>query len=313
MNIALSALVILALVLPGVLLSYTYRKGTWRSPVILGSIQSELTFGIFWAAVLHYFAITVLGWSGMVVDSEATLALLTGFQSQPSPDANLSSIYRLGFRPILLYAICINVAAIGSGLAGHGLVRRFHLDLRFPLLQFRNEWFYLFSAEARATNSVSSNTNSTDKSTLPEIRETLDASPDFVLVSAVMQQDSKAYVYSGILQDYYFKPDGGLKKIVLKGAHRRLLKDDKGSETDTDNLSSSMRFYPIDGDYLIVFMDDVQNLSVDYKWAVQVSAPEDEAIGASEKKAHRPHFKIKRRVERSWRNRPRINRTPMGE
>ena len=58
MNVALPALAVLLLILPGILITYTYRKGfSWRSPIRLGSLQNELGLGIVFALSLHAIGI----------------------------------------------------------------------------------------------------------------------------------------------------------------------------------------------------------------------------------------------------------------
>jgi len=262
MNFALPAVVIILLVLPGVLFSYFYRKGFWKSPVTLGPIQNELAKGLIWALVINWFAITIVSIIPCRhINFEALIALLIGWSNLGTLQVQSYMDAIAGYpNTIISYLLLINILGICSGLSLHSIVRKCHLDLRYDFLRFDNEWAYIFSGEARIFEVAQKDR------TLKSIKNFLAQKIDFVFVSAVVEQGAEAILYWGILSDFYFDIEGNLKKIVLERSQRRSLSSDKQEGEDEGvTPENSKRFYPIYGDYLVIFSNEIKNVNVDYK------------------------------------------------
>lgn len=253
MNIAFPALAVLLLLLPGVLLSYSYRRGFFRrSPITLGPIRDEIGRGIVLALFIHPLALglvsTVVGWQP---DTMVLTSLFVG-------DANLdrASIEVLGG---LWYLVSVNVGALLVGSLTHWIVRSNHLDLRYDVLRFDNEWHYLFSGEARVFDVDQA------ERTVPSIKAYLKREFEFVFVSVVVTVGGQSVLYWGALSDYFFDASGQLDRIVLKDAQRRPLR------AEADNASSGAptpiqddRFYPIRGSFLVIRYENVQTLNIEF-------------------------------------------------
>lgn len=104
------------------------------------------------------------------------------------------------------------------------------------------------------------------------------ATPAGCLVSAVVSLKDANYLYTGLLEDYEIKADGELNRIILSAAMRRRLDDDRrvtgrhasGAEAAQDlfgpeeNARQAERFYPIEGDRLILRASEWTTLNVKF-------------------------------------------------
>lgn len=268
MNIAFPALIVLLLLLPGVLLSYWYRRGFFqRSPVTLNPIRDEVGRGIVLAIFVHPAALSVLWCFGSTLDTQALLSLL--LKRTPLSNETVSEGLLLHW---FVYLVGVNAAAIGVGIFLHSVVRGLHLDLRYDRLRFSNEWHYLFSGEARVFTADQSERD------FASIRQFIDSDDiDFIFVSVVIEQGGGPILYWGDLTDFFFDTNGALESIVLQSAQRRRFNSDEdrqegGAATPVDDE----RFYPIRGDYLVIRYADVKTLNLEY---LRIAASDDEDEG----------------------------------
>lgn len=263
MNIAFPALFVLLLLLPGILLHYSYRRGFFqRSPVTLGPVRDEVGRGIVLALVIHPAALLIVrGVAGWSPDAEVLASVFAGIGEIESEAATRQ------FVSGLQYLVGTNIGALVLGWFAHWIVRYNHLDLRWDRLRFNNEWHYLFSGEARVF------TVQEEERTIASIKEFLRSDSPFIFVSVVVEQGDDSILYWGVLSDYFFDRTGTLDKIVLTDAQRRFLttESDRGSESSDDRETkevalppSSNRYYSIRGEYFVIEYDGVQTLNVEY-------------------------------------------------
>jgi hypothetical protein len=268
MGLAFPALVVLLLLLPGVLLSYAYRRGFFRrTPVTLGPIRNEIGPGIVWALALHAIFLPLLYWG---FGWQPDLQFFLGLADVADNAEAASPPERPAVIQLFWYLVGTNAFALLAGWGVHGIIRKGRLDLRYDWLRFSNEWYYLFSGEARIFQSPQADR---DVSSIRTFFDTDDL--DLVYVSMVVDQGNGQVLYWGVLADYFFDADGSLEKIVLERAQRRDMSDDdeslKGGDDSSDNEQESRRtpiederFYPIRGHFLIIRYQDVVNLNIEY-------------------------------------------------
>jgi hypothetical protein len=263
MNIAFPALFVLLLLLPGVLLHYSYRRGFFqRSPVTLGPVRDEVGRGIVLALLVHPAALLVVwastGWSP---DAEVLASVFAGIGDVGAEEATRQ------FASGLAYLVGSNIGALALGWLIHWVVRYNHLDLRWDRLRFNNEWHYLFSGEARVF------TVEQEERTIASIKEFLSWDAAFVFVSVVVNHGEDSVLYWGILSDYFFNRAGRLERIVLTDAQRRPLREESDRQPPSTQLEEGQametpivdeRFYPIRGAYFVIQYDNVQTLNVEY-------------------------------------------------
>jgi len=268
MGLAFPALVVLLLLLPGVLLSYAYRRGFFRrTPVTLGPIRNEIGPGIVWALALHAIFLPLLYWG---FGWQPDLQFFLGLADVADNAEAASPLERPAVIQLFWYLVGTNAFALLAGWGVHGVIRKGRLDLRYDWLRFSNEWYYLFSGEARIFQSPQADR---DVSSIRTFFDTDDL--DLVYVSMVVDQGNGPVLYWGVLADYFFDADGSLEKIVLERAQRRDMSDDdeslKGGDDSSDSEQESRkrpiedeRFYPIRGHFLIIRYQDVINLNIEY-------------------------------------------------
>lgn len=268
MDVAFPALLIFLIVLPGIVCRYGYRKGTWTSPVYLTSISEEIAYGVVIAAALHLAWGWVLGLFGVVINLDAVLFFLTGIDGAGAARAEkaLQSVVQSP-QGIFGYFLGLNVAAGLLGFGLHELVRYYRLDLRFPALRFRNEWYYLFRQEDPIMDIIAARRWRWGGREFREWLRFYRSIQGYTYVSAVVEQGGVAYIYWGYLHKFFFDKTGGLDRIVLTHTKRRLLDRDKPNPAQPSPEKDD-RFYPISGDYLVLRYAQIQTLNVEYRYIV---------------------------------------------
>lgn len=256
MNIAFSTLVIFLLVLPGVLFRYAYRKGFWRSPVQLGTLPEEISSGILFALIIQLIGVAVVRYAiGWHIGFDALLMLLTGWApvGEAQTAEYIASVSEFPFR-ILSYLLLSNLVFYFAGYGCHKLVRSLKIDLRFDSFRFNNEWYYLFSGEARVFDyAVPERTFSSIKQVLEE------ESIDLVYLTCQVETGGTAWLYYGILSDYLFDKKGNLDLLILQAAHRKKL-----SEVPHQPKEAEPPLQNIRGHYFVLRYPEVRNLNIEY-------------------------------------------------
>lgn len=262
MNIAFPTLTVLLLVLPGVLFSYFYRRGFWRSPVTFGPVTTEVAKGVLLALVLHWIGVSVVEYVvGTSVNWSALLSLLTGQMLEGSEKKAIVDYVD----SIFAYILLSNTGGIVAGGFVHKFVRSTWLDLRWDFFNFNNQWYYLFSGEARVFSSQ-------DRS-YREINKYKKDVIELVFISAVVEQNDESYLYWGVLSDYFFNSDGKLDRVVLQATQRRILNEASKESSTVEGSDTQLQrqlppqndaYYDVVGDFFILPYSEVKNINIEY-------------------------------------------------
>jgi hypothetical protein len=252
MNLAFPALFAVLIVLPGILLRYTYLRGAWgaNSPFVMSSITDEVAYGLFFAAALHLFWATLLSLFGLHIDFSSALMLLIGVFGANSShfDSALAAATTHPYQ-IALYFMGLFTLSLAVGYGGHSLVRHSRLDIRYPILRFRNDWHYLMSGEISQFPQHGGNVRPVDG----------------VYLSAVVKQGNECYIYRVIVADYYFDRTGNLDWVLLREAQRRPLTADRrpGQARAVGSATAGEEYYDIVGDFFVIRYADMQTINID--------------------------------------------------
>lgn len=244
MNLAFQALVIFAVVLPGIILKRSYRDGFfWSRPRDRSAIAEEVAYSLVLACVLHAVYVPLVSrWSP--VDLRAVTVLLLG---QYGKDSELLSrtIDALTAHPsrILLYFAALYAASAVLGLAAHAAVRRLKWDLRYRPFRFSHQWHYLLHGEIASF--PESNVEVTDF--------------DFISLAGIVDTGVGTFLYVGVLDAFYFDHSGELDLLVLTGATRRRIDAQETSERD-----GKPPYVFIDAEYLYLKYSEMKNVSIRY-------------------------------------------------
>ncbi|HEY7482711.1 MAG TPA: hypothetical protein VH680_19520 [Gemmatimonadales bacterium] len=262
MNFAFPALLVFLLVLPGIILRYSYARGPWgwASPTSMRRVSEELAYGVAFALVLHAVWLALVRWLGFQPDVAAMVLMLLGNFGAESQYLGQVLDSVAGYYPgIAGYLVSLYSAAAVAGNLGHRAVRRLRLDHLTKTFRFDNYWYYMLTGEV-----LDFRENAEDG------REV-----DGVYCSAVVDHASGSYLYRGIVSDFTFDRDGALDTIVLMDAHRRRLTDDRAEDEPRPPVGPAApdeRYYEIRGDFLVLRASEFRTLNLDY-FAVTLEEP----------------------------------------
>jgi hypothetical protein len=254
MNIAFPALFIFLLILPGFAFRTGFRK-TEKTNLEHKPFAEATFLSVLSAMFLHFIWISLAGLiTHYYVDYKTAFTLLIGQRGVALDDAIATAmqypyaIFSYHFSLLLCSWI------LGVGLRAAVVKFKWDCNGRFPssLLKFDTPWYYLFNGTNTGKN------------------ENLRSPVDGVFISAIVPLNKEnVFLYTGILLEYYFDKDGMLERLILTGASRRRIEDDKklapetaGMGTTTVNHEDS--FYPIDGDCLVLRYSEIITLNIQY-------------------------------------------------
>ncbi|MCK8123867.1 hypothetical protein MTF66_02575 [Pseudoalteromonas sp. 2CM39R] len=237
MNIAFPAFFILLLIIPGFIFQNSYEKientNIEKKPF---DVSSSLAF--FYALILHCFLIYVLvPLSGSGVNFELCIKLLTS--SKTLSDTDLEVINRSIPRVLLYFASSFILAYLFGKLVQWGV---FKLNpYKSSKFSFDTPWYYELKGK---------------------LSDTQDA--QIIKLSCLVESKNTAFLYYGLLEDFYLDSNGQLDRVVLSDAMRRPIESDDGSQS-----SSPQRFYEIKGDRLMLKYEDIKNINIEYLYITE--------------------------------------------
>ena|SRR5690606_7029053 len=127
-----------------------------------------------------------------------------------------------------------------SGLVCFNFIRKFNLDVMFPVLRFDSDWKYIFRDEKRLF----------DHDTADKYR-VFDSAQIDVLVK---ESSGDSFLYCGILNDYKVNKDGTLENISLLDTKRYTKKKD----------TSGVNIKQIPGHLVVIPYCNVLNMNITY-------------------------------------------------
>lgn len=247
MNLALPAVLLLALILPGLILvsGYQGRFGSsfkGQRVVDLGPMSVDWFAALAMSPLLHWCWIEISeAVSSLRVDLRAVVVLLSGTNDAGMMSGAIAAAAdHWGAVTLYFTTLYATAAVVGVGL--HQLVRWSEFDRKVGFLRLNNEWHYLFSGELHDS----------------------DPRPDGALVTAAVESEAGAYLYAGLLASFSYGRDGDLSKIELSGAVRRRLRADRAQGEEQQPLGEDKRWYPIEGQRLVLWRADIKTLNVRY-------------------------------------------------
>jgi hypothetical protein len=261
MNIALPALFLFMLVLPGIILRSTYYA-TEKTDLSHQPFTTEGSISLIIAIIFHLAWIPISKYVWKPVNIEYALSILSFSSDKITPEVirNISeNIY-----PISAYFGSIFIASWALGLSGQKLVREFGLDTdkRFSsIFRFDTPWYYLFKGLIKDTETPPINEGQNKDS------KYIKDDYDFIQISCTIARPDHTYIYIGALVDFYFKDNGELDRIILQSVSRRKMIDDKQAENIT-NLKQPP-FYEVIGYAMVIKYDDISSMNVIFKKITQ--------------------------------------------
>jgi len=241
MALAFQVIVLFFLLLPGIIILFTVKGN--RSSVAafnFSSITKETITVILCTPLFHLFWCALAWLFYHSVNYEIVLYLIAGSYEDEYLRYIISVISRDKF-PILFYFTTIYIVAYLLGR----LIRK--LMIGDQEARFNDDWYNILWGKSPYA----------------------DKEPDGVIVSVVIDIGGVAYVYIGILFEYFLTKDGGLDRIVLMYAHRRPLSEDRKDGEEHSGFFISNRYYALVGEYFVIKMQNISNLNVNYFYLEQ--------------------------------------------
>lgn len=239
MNVALPALIVFLLLLPGFIFR-TNLKRAERTSLDYSPFGHVVSEAVLWALALH---LSWLGlahcWPGREVDPVVLLKLLS---SAPAIQSEASEVVGTEFRWIAAYLVTLLITSYILPLTVRRIISSYRLDradARFsPVFRFhRAPWYYLLTgADFRREDA-----------------------PDLIIVAAIVEVGDPM-LYVGVLDEFYVDAEGQLDRLVLQNVARRPIASDK---TPGDDPGES-RFYDVDGDYFVLRYSEAITLNIQY-------------------------------------------------
>jgi len=243
MNVALPALIVFFLLLPGFIFR-TNLKRAERTSLDFSPFGQVVAEGILWASVLHFFLLSL---SHIIFQRDFDpVTLMKLLSSAPIPQTEASEAVGGQFNWIAAYFATLIVASFAIPQIIRLIISRCRLDradaFLSPIFRFHQApWYYLLTgADFRSGEE-----------------------PDLIFVSAIVEVGKEAVLYVGVLDEFYVNAEGQLDRLVLQNVVRRPIEADK-SRPGEDTGGAENRFYDVDGDSFVLRYSEAITLNIQY-------------------------------------------------
>lgn len=238
MNIALSAIILILILLPGTTaISAYYGSLTRKASGVHIPFNELLTKGLVLSVLIHFIGIYFIRLMGFTPNIFALYQVVTGGVTVADEAIFLQdALFFLG------YSLSLVGITFGVSKVFKQFVQRNDFDLRFHSLRTASYWFHMFGGRTLDENG---NTRS-----MVEM--------DFVYVDILTQSQ---FLYSGRLYDFNYSPfKDELENIILANAQKRHINSEK-TILDEDHLSEPKS---LPGDALVVKASTILNINIIY-------------------------------------------------
>lgn len=241
MNIALPAVVVFVLLLPG-FIARSRLKRIERLSVDYSPFGQVVTEAVVWALGLHVLWVQLMA-SVTPYELRPEIALSLLSIEPRTQTAALQALARTTPLVTLYFGSLLAFAYLGP-LGVRRLITWGRWDrVGSPLsglLRFSGApWYYLLSGADFAE----------------------DECPDLIAISAIVNVSGEPYLFTGVLEDYFIDTDGRLDRLILSQVMRRPLAKDKPAD---GAAAGAERFYAVDGDYFVLRYAEATTMNVEY-------------------------------------------------
>jgi hypothetical protein len=240
MNLALPAVVLFFLLLPGFVIRSRFKR-TERLTVDYSPFGRVVTEGVLWAAFLHVVWLIAAHLAGHPLRTESFLALLSS-----DPQGQSRAVRDVASSDTLVFFYFVSMLAFSyfvPPLAREAIIRNRWDREDHPLstlVRFHEApWYYLLTGADYEESEV----------------------PDCIAISAIVDAAGEPMLYVGILDSFFFDDQGQLDRLILENTMRRRLVSDKPGD---EAAGAVPRFYGIDGDYFVLRYSEAITLNIEY-------------------------------------------------
>jgi hypothetical protein len=243
MNVALPALIVFFLLLPGFIFR-TNLKRAERTSLDFSPFGQVAAEAVLWALSLH------LAWlflSHIIFQHDfEPVVLMKLLSSAPATQAEATEAVGRQFNWIAAYFATLISVSFALPKIVRFVISRYRLDRAdapfSSIFRFHQApWYYLLTGADFKP----------------------DDAPDFIVVSAIVEIGKEAMLYVGVLDEFYVDAEGQLDRLVLQGVARRPIAADK-TRGGADANSPETRFYDVDGDSFVLRYGEAITLNIQY-------------------------------------------------
>ncbi|HWX00264.1 hypothetical protein [Collimonas sp.] len=243
MNVALPALIVFLLLLPGFIARSRFKRAE-RISLDYSPFGQIVTEAMLWNCVFHPLWLLAAAW--LFGHTLQPLLLLELLSSDAASQAKAIQGIALQFSWICAYFLSLYAGAwiVPNGfrlMITHYRLDRANAGWYVPWLRFNQApWYYLltgadFDEEQR---------------------------PDLISVSAIVNVAGQAVLFTGILDNFFVDANGSLDRLILEKVMRRPLSADK---PDGASIAEELeRFYVVEGDYFVLRYSEAITLNIEY-------------------------------------------------
>jgi hypothetical protein len=247
MDVAISSIIILSSLIPGIIFRKTYFSEEFSKQYFKSSFFGVLS-STFIPSIIFQILFLLLFSSN--IDFEILIKIFQGKIDKPVID-NITK-YNL---KIFLYLGYLTVLPAFIGYLSKKIIRFFKLDRKLKFFRFQNSWHYILKGEIFDFPKANINLFNDKVENI-----------ELIFVDALVEVNGQGFIYDGILVDYELNQDTvGLETISLKSAKRRCISKDRTFDESTNNYENNTNdYYPISGHLLVLKYSDLKNLNLTY-------------------------------------------------
>lgn len=250
MNLALSAFLIIVVLIPGFIFRTGSKQAPWRMSSGMYSQAFFLEFIkiIILSYVLHVACYIIFNQFTSFSFPYVCLFTIIGNVKQTATTTSNNCYLIIGEKFIWVTAYFFALLAF-SWLLGKGYfysIRRLKLDIKYSFLRVYSDWYYTLSGD------------------LIDIQS--DEEDLAVFLSTVVKQGEIPYLYIGRVDDFWLDDKGELGTVALYPAYRRPLQDDRKPDQSHRNTlaGGDSRYYQIEGDRIFIKRSEMTTVNVEY-------------------------------------------------
>ena len=241
MNIALPAILVFLIVLPGFLFRSRLKRAELTS-LDYSPFGRVVTGAFLWAVALHCLWLSLAAWLGSPLRSDVLLRLL--WLPSTHSDETVAAVQASATRILVYFATLYAFAfVVPTGLRvaiSHWRLDRDGTALSSIFRFHEAPWYYLLTGADFEKHDQ----------------------PDYIQVAAIVDAAGTPTLYVGVLSQFFFDPAGQLDRVVLTNVQRRELASDRSA--DSGVADRPRRFYEIVGDYFVIRYAEAITFNVQY-------------------------------------------------
>jgi hypothetical protein len=236
MNITLSTFLIILFLVPGFIFRRAYYSSPFPRKYSKFTLFGEISWIIIPSVILHLVGVYLSYWFWDASFSE--LAKVPGLIVESvKTNPNITTAFNVNI--LVSFTLSLWTFSFLCGFFINLIIRRAHLDKRFKIFSFDNEWYYYLSGEILDFPHVAG--------TSKEVGLTF--------IDVLTKTGEETILYSGICQKFDLKEDGGLASICLSNVQKK--------EFNIGNAEVENNGYKeIPSTFLVIPFENILNLNV---------------------------------------------------